>query len=79
MILSKLTCPECKGDGRDRMRGGLCRRCNGEGKARPTKAEEDLKTQLSKVCACQGGTGGCSGMCVGLRPSCCRHPRPVLA
>jgi DnaJ-class molecular chaperone len=63
MILSKRECPDCKGSGRDAQRGGLCGRCHGEGKSRPTADEEARVIALSHVCRCAGGTGNCDGGC----------------
>ena len=63
MILSKLPCPDCAATGVDVRRGGLCRRCHGEGRARPTADEEAMLAGHSHRCACVGGTGTCDGRC----------------
>lgn len=70
MILSKLPCPDCGATGVDKLRGGLCRRCNGEGKARPTAAEEEMQVRASQLCPCGVVTGCCNGSCGAyLKPS----------
>ena len=64
MILSKLPCPDCGGGGRDAARGGLCRACHGEGKRRPTAAEEAAHVERSLTkCPCGAVAGGCNGSC----------------